>query len=216
MGVDVTRQPTERVIRFATREDEKQNLIKGIEKVWLIANVHPFTLPDSPRETNAALLAQGSSACIWPEDGQCSSAYQPGLSDYHFELFVPVKLMARARLCVSGSRKPYMFPSLKDADVSVFPGPGQCSDHAYRHVEPSFKTGRVAGAATNTATSVWAAAAISSSGFWKASGLEKAKGDKRVDFNNDLFWTKCSIHSAGRSTRKATLRSPESKTRCRS
>ena len=75
-------------------------------------------------------------------------------------------------------------PSLKDADVSVFPVSETVVDHGYRDVGPA--AGSCGAEATNTATFAWAATATSSSGCSRASGSAQAGGDKRIEFNNGI------------------------------
>ena len=90
-GVDATYVPIDRIIRYSTLEDERRELLKGIKKGFASDECKKFFKidPRGGEKTNAALLSQGSSACIWPENGQCSTAYQPGSAIMTLNLSYP-------------------------------------------------------------------------------------------------------------------------------
>ena len=132
-GVDVTQLPTKRDVRFATQDMERTRLLKGLQEGMKSAEcAGKFDL-----NKNAALLSQGSSACIWADDAQCSTAYQPGLSDYDFEFIVPFKRIKEAKSCAIAMEDAiHAQPGLENADVSVFPVRDIALDTAYRDVRP--------------------------------------------------------------------------------
>lgn len=133
-GVDVTYTPVPREVRFATQDQEKLRLLRGLLEGMQSEHCagQGFEL-----NRNTALLSQGSSACIWSDDGQCSSAYQPGLSDYDFELIVPADRIDAAKDCaVAMEDAIHRQPGLETADVTVFPIRDTGLQYAYRDVRP--------------------------------------------------------------------------------
>lgn len=132
VGVDVSHKPVERVVRYATLETERAGLFQGIRDGLATAACAPFKVNES-----AALLSQGSSACIWRKDAKCSTAYQPGLSDYDFEFIVADAQIPQAKQCaVAIEDAIHEVEGLEHADVSVFPVRRSMIDTAYRNVAP--------------------------------------------------------------------------------
>jgi hypothetical protein len=137
IGIDATRIPAKREVRYATLEKERSDLRAAIHHAMGHTDCSGFIL-----NTNVALLAQGSSACIWREDGRCSTAYQPGISDYDFEFIVPDALLGAAPKCTSRIQKCIMGEcdglSLESVfeDVSVFAVPQSVFETFYRSVNP--------------------------------------------------------------------------------
>ena len=88
----------ERLVNFASIQDTRDRLHQ-----LLVDNLGRDKCSDFPLDPGQAepvgLLAQGSSACIWRADLSCSSAYQPGLSDYDIELVVGDGELDRAQQC---------------------------------------------------------------------------------------------------------------------
>jgi hypothetical protein len=186
VGIDVTRLPIERTIRYSTIKQERQSLFRGIEKGLAHAACSGFKLDATKTaETNAALLAQGSSACIWPQGGQCSSAYQPGLSDYDFEFIVPVDMIKAAKQCAIQIEKAiHKIPALKYADVSVFPVRQSVVETAYRDVEPVAKS-------CGGGSDKYGDLCLGRNGNilkWVLEGewVGIGEGDRRVEFNNGI------------------------------
>ena len=133
-GVDITQIPERREVRFATQDLERTRLLKGLLEGMKSAQCagQGFEL-----NKNAALLSQGSSACIWADDAQCSTAYQPGLSDYDFEFIVPYQRITEAKACAIAMEDAiHDQPGLESADVSVFPVRDIALETAYRDVQP--------------------------------------------------------------------------------
>ncbi|MDF1554056.1 MAG: Ig-like domain-containing protein, partial [Deferrisomatales bacterium] len=136
VGVDVSRSPVRHVIRHATLAKEREDLLAAIHNGMQDPACGSLTL-----NGNAALLAQGSSACIWNPSGQCSTAYQPGISDYDFELIVPQPLLGAAAECGAAvqmvMQDPERLPNRSVfKDVSIFPVARDVFESAYRSVSP--------------------------------------------------------------------------------
>lgn len=131
-GVDVTQYPRERRVRYATLAQEREGLLAGIKNGLATNDCAAIKL-----NKNAALLSQGSSACIWRRDGVCSSAYQPGMSDYDFELTVAPDMISLAKQCGGAIEDQiHKIPGLEEAEVSVFPVRDSFAKTAYRDVAP--------------------------------------------------------------------------------
>ena len=138
LGVDLTRVPAKREIHYATLEKERQDLLDAILQGMGKPGCSGFDF-----NSNAALLSQGSSACIWREDGRCSTAYQPGVSDYDFEFIVPDGLIGAAANCakeindcLQGKCIPLTNGSVFE-DATVFPVSQSVLEKAYRSVDPN-------------------------------------------------------------------------------
>jgi pimeloyl-ACP methyl ester carboxylesterase len=130
LGVDATRQQTPRRTRFSSKEQERAALLQGIESGKANDACQPF------RE-KFALLAQGSSACIWSSTRSCSTAYQPGIADYDFELFVPEAQQAAAGPCALEIEKEIKkVNGLDGIDLSVFTESREQLEAGYRKVDP--------------------------------------------------------------------------------
>jgi uncharacterized repeat protein (TIGR01451 family) len=138
LGVDLTRVPTKREVRYITLEKEREDLLDAIHQgMYGRPGCSGFDF-----NVNAALLSQGSSACIWREDGRCSTAYQPGVSDYDFELIVPDGLIGAAadcakeiNDCLRGNCDELRNGSVFE-DATVFPVMQSVFEKAYRSVDP--------------------------------------------------------------------------------
>ncbi len=138
LGVDATFVVKERLVRFADEESERKNLLQLLKDGLQSKECSGIKVGDQPGDD--AILAQGSSACIWdtrPGSG-CSTAYQPGLSDYDFELIVDDAKLAAAQACGKAMEQVIHDHQLfRTADVSVFIVPRSALDYAYRDVEPN-------------------------------------------------------------------------------
>lgn len=135
LAVDATFVVKERKLRYATLEQERDALLEAL-KLGL-ASAECAGIEIGPGPDQVGLLSQGSSACIWSESLACSSAYQPGLSDYDFELVVPDAQVPTAQACGEHMEKVIQeHPKFKSLDVSVFIVPRSVFDSAYRDVEP--------------------------------------------------------------------------------
>jgi hypothetical protein len=146
IGIDATRIPLPREVRSSTLKKERDELLYFIKTAMtqLGECSSKFSLTGGGATTQAALLAQGSSACIWRSDERCSSAYQPGISDYDFEFMVPDNMRADALKCTEkiekcmGQKEKVCRDSKKAVfdDVSVFFVPHNEFVNAYRSVAP--------------------------------------------------------------------------------
>ena len=70
---------------------ERQALQKGIENGLADAAAECTGIESRLVSNKIWILEQGSGACVWR--GQCSSNYQPGVSDHDFEVFFPEALL---------------------------------------------------------------------------------------------------------------------------
>ena len=133
IGVDVSRIQVPKTTRFSTLQSERQELLTGIQTALGSSDCSSFTV--SGPNANAALRSQGSSACIWRPDEKCSTAYQPGISDYDFELFTdnPSGSKACADKIEEEIRKR---PGFADVDMSIFSESRSELLQAYRSVSP--------------------------------------------------------------------------------
>ena len=134
IGADATRIPVKYKVYNTTLEKEREDLRFAIQKA--MGECSGFAL-----NQNAALLAQGSSACIWSENGKCSTAYKPGLSDYDFEFIVPEDMLASAGTCADKIQE--LIKKSEDLpnksvfdDVSVFVVSRDVFETANRDVSP--------------------------------------------------------------------------------
>lgn len=141
LGVDATFVVKERLVRFSDEKLERKNLLRLL-KDGLNTRECRGVVDVGGRPGQDAILAQGSSACIWDADTACSTAYQPGLSDYDFELIVDDARLSKAGDCGKAMEKAIRDdPMFRTADVSVFVVPRSAMQYAYRDVNPN-PTGR--------------------------------------------------------------------------
>ncbi len=136
LAVDASFIVKERLVNYASIQDTRDRLHQLLADNLGSGECADFPL-DSDQAGSVGLLAQGSSACIWRADLACSSAYQPGLSDYDIELVVGDGELDQAQQCADALEAEIRTdPLFKVGGVSLFPVPRSALQSAYRDVAP--------------------------------------------------------------------------------
>jgi len=99
VGVDATHRPVSFENPFNSYANLRADLNKAIDDAMAEPACSAFSFTPASG-ANAGLLAQGSSACLWRDDGICSSAFQRANSDYDFEfVYAPGMTQGAAQAC---------------------------------------------------------------------------------------------------------------------
>jgi pimeloyl-ACP methyl ester carboxylesterase len=144
VGVDATHRPVPLENPFNSDDNLRSDIQFALQRGLGEQACNGFTL--TPTTTaSAAFLAQGSSACLWREDGICGSAFQRANSDYDFHLvFEDPSLASTAPGCAAAIERSILdqdaqgdpLPPLPHGsvfrDVTVFPVPLEEMAVAYR------------------------------------------------------------------------------------
>lgn len=111
VAADVTRRPVPVQRVFNSIGALRDDLAFGIDRGFRSLECQGFV----PNQ-NVAVLAQGSSACIWREDELCPAAFQRSISDYDFELIYRTGTRAGAQSCADALER-----SIRNEDESGAP-----------------------------------------------------------------------------------------------